>query len=140
MKIQNLSPLNTTAVRRAARGRPGSSSFAEALSEGPDARDPVTVSGQVGALNSLLSVQEVEDWDGGKKRALERGADLLDQLEELRTGLLLGRVPAARIQRLASRLKEQCQEHSDPRLSEIIAEIELRAAVELAKLELRSTT
>lgn len=140
MKIQTFSPLPSNSIRKNDRSRPGGGSFADSLSDNPAAGDPVTGGGQVGGLNSLLAIQEVEDWTGSKRQTVERGEDLLDQLEEIRIGLLMGRIPRAGIERLMGRLKEQRQTVQDPGLAETMAEIELRAAVELAKLEARSTT
>lgn len=140
MKIQTSSPLHSGSVRKSDRSRTGGGSFADSLSVNPSPGGSVTGGGQVGGVNSLLALQEVEDWTGDKRRAIERGEDLLDQLEAIRVGLLMGRIPGPQIERLMGRLKERRQSLLDPGLAETIAEIELRAAVELAKLEVRSAT
>jgi len=46
----------------------------------------------------------------------------------------MGMVPTDRLQDLATAAREQREELDDPRLSEILDDIELRARVELAKL------
>lgn len=140
MKIQNSSPLRSNSARRSDRGASGGTGFAEALSGGSGSSSTRVGSANISGINSLLSIQEVEDDAPDKRRAIARAEDLLDQLDELRNGLLAGQVPQAQISRLMSRLKEQGLGTSDPRLAEAIAEVELRAAVELAKLERRSTT
>jgi len=64
----------------------------------------------------------------------QRGADILDKLEEIRRDILAGAVPRDRLENLAQSLRQRRVQVSDPRLIEIIDEIELRAAVEIAKL------
>ena len=67
--------------------------------------------------------------------AFAHGRDLLDMLEQVRLGLLLGRVPEAQLHRIVSRLEARHSEFGDPRIDQIIREIETRAAVELAKFD-----
>jgi len=60
--------------------------------------------------------------------------ELLDKLEDIRLGLLLGAIPKDNLSDLAHRMREKKQQVDDPGLLEIIDEIELRAEVEIAKL------
>jgi hypothetical protein len=60
---------------------------------------------------------------------------MLDRLEDIRHGLLMGAIPRDRLQELAAAVRRQREAIDDPRLVEILDEIELRARVELAKLE-----
>ena len=59
---------------------------------------------------------------------------MLDNLEEIRLGLLLGTIPVSRLEQLAQLVRAQREQVNDPKLTAILDEIELRAAVELAKL------
>ena len=92
--------------------------------------------GAVGAVDAVFAVQEVPDAaDGRSKGVLFRyGDDLLDRLDELRLAILAGVVSKERLTELAQKLRQKRQETDDPRLNEIIDEIELRAEVEVAKL------
>jgi hypothetical protein len=63
----------------------------------------------------------------------QHGVDILDKLEEIRRDLLAGGIPRERLENLAQTLRARRAHVSDPRLIEIIDEIELRAAVEIAK-------
>ncbi|MEE7476774.1 hypothetical protein MHIMP23_10640 [Methylobacterium hispanicum] len=72
-----------------------------------------------------------------RRRSVRRGHDLLDGLDRLKAALLGGRVAAQDLRAIAGRLSERVGESGDPRLDGLMAEIELRAAVELAKLERR---
>ena len=60
----------------------------------------------------------------------------LDALDELRMALLTGRLPTNLLHEMEQLVIEQRQQTTDPYLEEILDEIELRAAVELAKREI----
>ncbi len=90
-----------------------------------------------GAMDALLTVQASGDSLERKKRALRRGNDLLDELDQLKVALLSGRIPPAVLLKLRHQLAERRVEVDDPRLDDILAHIELRAEVELAKLARR---
>ncbi|MBL8658836.1 MAG: flagellar assembly protein FliX [Rhodospirillales bacterium] len=84
----------------------------------------------------LLAMQEVAtEADPGARRAgaVRRGEDLLDRLDGLRLALVAGAVSVTRLDALAGALKAEREATEDPRLDDLIGEIELRAAVELAK-------
>ncbi len=91
---------------------------------------------KVGTVDSVFAVQEVPDAADGRSRGLLRqhGEDLLARLDELRLAILSGAVPKDRLAQLAQRMRQKRQQCDDPRLNEIIDEIELRAEVEVAKL------
>jgi hypothetical protein len=78
-------------------------------------------------------VQEVGDANQGRGRARRRAESLLDKLEDLRLAIVLGEVPLDHLENLAKTLAERQDSVDDPELAQIINEIEIRAAVELAK-------
>ena len=90
----------------------------------------------VSEVSSILLAQEIsqESLDSQNKNLFTRGEVLLDQLGIIRDGLLAGSLPADKLKELTKILNEEKTINSDPQLSEIIDEIELRAEVELAKL------
>lgn len=96
---------------------------------------PAASARPVASVDGVLAVQAADDPTTGRRRAVARGKDLLDQLDRLRLALLEGRLSADQLARLASRVAEQRDQVTDPALSAVLDEIELRAAVELAKLE-----
>ncbi len=69
-----------------------------------------------------------------RKKQLERGKTLLEKLEEIRNGLLLGYISKQQLLATMKFVRESKVEAQDERLNEIIEEIELRVEVELAKL------
>lgn len=86
------------------------------------------------ALEGLIALQAVGDTLERRRRAVKRGGDLLDLLDQLKVAVLEGRVPVATLGRIAEQLKGRRELAGDSRLDDILAHIELRAAVELAKL------
>ena len=89
----------------------------------------------MGSVEALLAVQGAGDaLDGGQAAGVVRAEDLLDRLEDIRVGLLLGRFSKGRLEALVGRLAESRGAVADERLSGLLDEIELRAKVELAKL------
>lgn len=136
MKINRASPLTSTASRPGSRGRSDKASgFARALSSGPaSAGASASGAAAVGRIDDILSLQEVSSDAIADREARQRGEEVLDRLDDLRLALLDGRLPVAAVERLVQMAASRRAQARDPRLAEILAEIELRAAVELAKL------
>jgi hypothetical protein len=132
MKVEGTRPGGAASIRKDPKG--SGSGFAEALrTEGPGAPAAVAAALPTGAIDGLLALQEIGDATSDRKAAA-RGDEILDRLEELRQGLLLGRIAPDRLARLAELSRGAASTASDPRLREVLGEIELRAEVELAKL------
>ena len=81
-----------------------------------------------------MTIQEVADPTTGRSRGVRRGFDLLDQLDRLRRAIMLGSLSRAQIERLTDLVAARRDQVDDPALAELLNEIEVRAAVELAKL------
>lgn len=134
MKIAGTGPVRTKPVSRRSEARESSEAdFAEHLSAGRSATGTSAAS-QASAIEGLLALQEVDEDGRGRRQAAEHGEALLDRLDEIREALLTGRLNSATLDRLLVQVRRQRAAFTDPRLSEILDEIELRAAVELAKL------
>ena len=136
MKIDPLSANRSPAVRRKSGASTGpDGAFAEALSGDSEPVARVTGGGGVRAVNSFLSLQEVPDSEGRRRQAIQRGEDLLDRLDALRMDLLMGRLSRAAVQQLASLVAASRERIDDPGLEQVLDEIEIRVAVELAKYD-----
>ncbi|MCL2469381.1 MAG: flagellar assembly protein FliX [Alphaproteobacteria bacterium] len=85
------------------------------------------------AVGGMLNLQEVDDALAHAARGKMRAEDLLDTLDGLRLDLLSGTLGAASLERLTQTLARRRYEVQDPKLKEILDEIDLRAQVELAK-------
>ena len=132
MKITQ-ADLRPPSVRRVEGARhAGSSAFAAELA----AEEPARPGGPApaGLVDALLAAQELPDDLAERRKGRRRGETILQQLDEIRLGLLSGTIPAAQLGALARVVRDQRDQVMDPRLREILGEIELRAAVELAKL------
>jgi hypothetical protein len=95
-----------------------------------------SVSGVAG-MNALMALQGVEDATERRRRAVRRGSGLLDRLDELKLALLQGETGEGALERLTRTLREERPEDADPALNSLLDQIDLRAAVELAKADVR---
>ena len=130
---------NARPVRKA--GSVAAPGFAEALAaaEGVGGVDGIEAThsvGAIGGIGSLLGAQEVDEREARRHKAVRQGRFTLEVLERLRDALLMGTLPTATIAQLEKLVAEQKDDTTDPVLKQILAEIEVRAAVELAKLEM----
>lgn len=131
---QSFAPAGVS-VRRGVVGRDGNAGFAERI--GGRGGGGIAAAGvaPLTSLGAILAVQEIDDPLDARRRARDRGEQLLDTLDELRLALLDGRLPAAKLQALRQLATAQRGRVDDPALDAVLDEIELRTAVELAKLE-----
>jgi len=138
MKISGTGPVRPPDLRdrRRIKGAKGTDFAAQTDAAPPPAQTGETAgAGPVASVEAILALQQVPDATTGAKRAIAHGATLLDRLDDLRLALLVGRLGRAQIERLAEQLRARRETASDPSLVAVIEEIELRAAVELAKLD-----
>jgi hypothetical protein len=89
----------------------------------------------IGGIDALIALQGVESVEERRKRAVKRGRTALDALDELKLGLLSGRLDQAILARLKGATAGLKDESGDPELDRVLAEIELRVEVELAKID-----
>lgn len=126
-------------ARRVEKSNGSKGEFKKALveamdqSSGPSEVESMT---SIAGIDALLLIQSVDDATEreARRRMVRRGEDLLDSLEELRLGLLLGTVPGKTLSDLADKVRSTRENCNDPRLAAVLDAIELRAEVELAKL------
>jgi len=138
MKVTNDRPVQGPARKDGTRksGEAGHS-FSRLIARGEEAGETHAAGSAAPAtgVDALLSLQEVSDGLSGRRRqAVKRGRTLIEHLEEIRIGLLTGRLSRERLIQLARILREPRAPDLDPTLAEALAEVELRAEVELAKL------
>jgi hypothetical protein len=85
-------------------------------------------------LASLLALQQEDTPRDKRRRNARRGFRMLDALDALRVAYLSGGVTSETVERLVSLQKLIDSEEPDPALRPLLNAVELRAAVELAKL------
>lgn len=138
MKVTGYGTVKPTTTARKSGGANASASFSSFLSSA-SATSSTSAASEVSstaALSSLLALQEISEEERKRERLVKQGKDMLDSLERLRQQLLMGEIPAHTMRDLSQKLSEEKQAISDPRLMLVIEDIELRLAVELAKLEM----
>ncbi|WP_114391700.1 flagellar assembly protein FliX [Oleisolibacter albus] len=133
MKIEGPGSLRPGQVRKAQRSG-GGSDFARHLEGDEDGTAKLAGPQTTVGINPLFALQEVDDALSGRRKARQRAEDILDRLDELRLGLLTGSFPREKLHDLVRLVQARRAEVDDPRLQEILDEIDLRAQVEIAKL------
>jgi hypothetical protein len=140
MEIKSTNRVGSTGVRRVSGGASGASSTSStsfSVSDAPEQVRAQTLAapGTIASVESILTLQGVDDSTNGRSRGLQHGEHLLDMLDEIRDGLLAGGIPRGTLNRLATAVSRRQEGFVDPKLQSVLDEIELRAKVELAKLE-----
>lgn len=126
-------------ARRVGKSDGKKSEFKQALVDAMDSMDGAYAAEAptaMGSVDAMLLAQAVGDSTDRetRQRHVRHAEDILDMLEELRHGLLMGTVPEAKLARLSEMVRTRKEACSDPRLGALLDEIELRAEVEIAKL------
>lgn len=120
-------------VRRAADGfAPSAGSTVSAGATGRAAS-----AGGVSSLDALLALQETGGPLERRRRAIRRAGRVLDGLDGLKLALIDGRVSGSTLDRLRGAGTERRELTDDAGLEALLDQVDLRAAVELAKLEPR---
>ena len=98
--------------------------------------DAISGATPLSPADAIFAAQMVgeEEEKALRKKQVERGQTLLDKLEEIRNGLLRGYIAKEDLMDIMKFVREQKFEAQDARINDIVAEIELRVEVELAKL------
>jgi len=137
MEIKATGPVGSSSIRRIARGTGSSSDSVFKASNAGEQPRAQTVSGPgpIAALDTILTLQGFDDTTDGRSKGLAHGQDLLDMLDQVRDGLLAGAIPRSTLTRLANAVSHRQEGFVDPKLQQVLDEIDLRARVELAKLE-----
>jgi hypothetical protein len=99
-----------------------------------DSTEPTTHTANISDLNMLLALQGVED-QNSNKQAKQYGQDLLTSLDKLKLALLSGELMSDQLDKLTNIIQNHKKTVLDPKLNAILGEIELRAAVEITKLQ-----
>ena len=135
MRIEWEPPLQRAKARRDERTDSSSNTtFSSSLTGSTPTAAPASTA-PLSALDGLLSIQEIPDAVAGRRRAVQRGNTLLDRLDELRLDLLSGTISRAQLEEIARVAGTARGTVDDPHLGGVLDEIDLRVAVELAKLD-----
>src|SRR5215469_3705561 len=136
MEIKGSGRVEQANIRRI--GKPaGNSDQSFKVADNTEQPRAQTVSGPgpIAAVETILTLQGLDDSTGGRSKGLTHGEQLLDMLDQVRDGLLAGGIPRNTLNRLAVAVGRRQEGFADPKLQNVLDEIDLRARVELAKLE-----
>jgi Class II flagellar assembly regulator len=137
MKVNGSAPMGVAGAATSRPARDTEGGFAPSSSgesaqasatERPGSMAPAT------SLDVLLALQETLTPQEKRRRATKRGHGILDALDALKLATLDPEaVETGALQRLQEAVRAARDETEDPNLDEVLDQIELRAAVELAK-------
>jgi hypothetical protein len=121
----------------AAPRRTGSAAFSLDQAEAPKSAGAAPALRTIGGIDALLTLQAADEPLERRRRAVKRGGIALDALDELKLAVLSGSLGPSMLQRLKSSATDLADASGDPRLDALMGEIELRLAVEIAKISPR---
>jgi hypothetical protein len=135
MRIQGSNAPATVTTSSAPRRASSASGFAVATEETTQqSAAPAATLRTIGGIDALIALQSEDGPTGRRRRAVKRGRVALDALDELKHGLLAGTLGPSTLLRLKSAATELKGGSGEPGLDTVLAEIELRVEVEIAKL------
>ncbi len=115
-------------ARRSAGG-----TFTLSEANAPQAQSAAVALLTLGGIDALIALQGIENPLERRRRAVKHGRRALDALDELKLGLLAGTLDHATLLRLKSVAADLKDGSGDEKLDQVLGEIDLRVAVELAK-------
>lgn len=124
----------TASVSTPSGARPASGgTFTLGEADSPQATGAAGALRSLGGIEALIALQGVEDPTERRRRAVKHGRRALDALDEIKLGLLAGTLDQATMLRLKMVAADLQDGSGDDRIDQVLAEIDLRVAVELAK-------
>ncbi|MXP10445.1 flagellar assembly protein FliX [Pseudoblastomonas halimionae] len=96
---------------------------------------PVQPTPPLGSVQMLVTLAAYDPDKERRRKMAEQGAEGLDELEALQVELATGGATPDRLEELAEWVA-QLEQPTDPVLASIVADIELRVRVELAKFDI----
>ena len=91
----------------------------------------------IGGIDTLVALQGLEDSAERRRRAVRKGRGALDALDALKLGLLSGELDQPALNRLKANAADLQDSTGDAGLDGVLAAIDLRVQVEIAKLSRR---
>ena len=111
-------------------------SFKDFLADKTEQKQAASSAASITAADSLLSVQASDDpaERSARQRMAARADHILDKLEAVRVNMLTGNLTVGDMIDIADMVARHREKVSDPALTSILDEIDLRAQIELAKM------
>lgn len=136
MKIEG--PNRTGATSKTGKGEKAgeaAGAFGDYMAAGPKSAGAAGATHSIARVDALLAAQGVEDPTerAARNRMRVRAEGLLGELDKLKMGLLTGTMTLGQVIDMADVVALHREKVSDPKLSAILDEIDLRAQIEIAK-------
>jgi len=138
MKIIGPNGTGSTSGPRAGRAAGAGGGFRLPETSDAGTATPAAGAGRIAGVmgvDALLALQDVGGPLERRRRAVGRAGRILDVLDEIKLALLDGGLSLGQLDRLRQVVRDERALTDDPKLEGVLDEIELRAAVEIAKLE-----
>lgn len=136
MHISGPNGLTGKASAISRKKKAGSSDFNKAFissEENVEEQGGVLSPAPLSAMGVVMAAQNIDN-ESSIEETKERGEKLLSYLDSIRHGLLLGTIPMDEIEQMQKELQLHKAISFDPNLNSVIKDIEIRLAVELAKM------
>lgn len=137
MKVEGPSRTNQTSkTKKSDKADKADGSFGDFVASAPQEAPKAQASQSIAKVDALLAVQSVEDPTerAARQRMVSRGGSLLQELDKLRLALLNGNMTVGHVIDIADVVASHREKVSDPQLTTILDEIDLRAQIEIAKM------
>jgi hypothetical protein len=139
MKVSSTSGVSQTGGANGARGVGGGGSGFRlppvSARGGVSQTNSVSNVAGVMGVDALLALQETGSATDRRRRSVARGGRILDELDGMKVALLGGEISMSDLERMRRALREERAATDDPKLEDLLDQIETRALVEMAKLE-----
>ena len=111
-------------------------SFSDFITSGPSKSVSSGTTQSIVQVDALLALQGAEDPTerASRGRMRQRADDILDELDKVRMAMLKGDLTVGHMVNIADVVASHREKISDPHLTALMDEVDLRAQVELAKL------
>ena len=116
MEIKNTGRVDGSRVVRKTTGAATSSEQFKITDAAAETRAQVVSGpGPIAALDSILTLQAMDDSTDGRSKGMAHGEQLLDMLDQVRDGLLAGGIPRTTLNRLANAVSRRHESFADPK-------------------------
>lgn len=139
MKVQGPGQAQgATNTKKSGKTADGESHFGDFMASGTASGESVKTTQSIGTVDSLLALQGADDpaAKSSRKRMKQRAGVILGELEKLRVAMLTGGVTVGHMIDIADVIASHREKITDPGLTDIMDEIDLRAQVEMAKMRM----
>jgi len=141
MKVEGPKSSSEIAKKKDVKNTSGDGTFQSMVNSGATSDTSQTsgtgLSAGIAGIDALLIAQAAEDPTEGqsKQKMKQRAEDILARLDDLKMAMMTGSITVGHMVSIADVVASHRDTINDPELSAILDEIDLRAHVELAKLQ-----